>query len=492
MQSSSTNIQYTPVASFNENHFSSHSTSIPTSNALSPISVDNLEQQPTIVDLEVRNDKNAINSTLEHEQDNESPKSHHHSEAKKHSSGIFFSVWNLCNDILSAGIVAMSYYIAQSGIGLSFVLFVAFAIITSYTLCILYNLSHTTNIKSLPAMVLYCYGKPGFLFICFFMFMFNYGSVLAGMLMIGDVIPDLLADLLGVKYFFLDRWAILIYATLAFLPISFRKQIGSFAITSFVSVGIMIAISLLVVFKYFYHVVYLQHNFVPSVVPSGGLDFAHTQFYAALGGIAFIFVCHDLSFEVFENLHKPTKTRYYSVVYLTMAITVGVISLIGFAGYLLYFNKNMEEQNVVELIPRAELIGVIARVILAINIMLSVPYNMFMPRVSLREFLAVTCLPSIKTNPLHGNIFHYASTLLITLGSLIISESVTELGEVFEVVGGISASGLAYIFPPLLYIKIHYKRSWFSLHMVLNVLVLLFGISIFVMSILNVILRHIL
>lgn len=101
-------------------------------------------------------------------------------------TGLFFSVWNLINDIISPGTVSMPGVVAQSGLYMSIIWFVIFGIITIFTLCLVYELARRHLKRTLPDLAMKGFGKFGFLIACICIFFFNFGGACAQLLMFGQ------------------------------------------------------------------------------------------------------------------------------------------------------------------------------------------------------------------------------------------------------------------------------------------------------------------
>jgi sodium-coupled neutral amino acid transporter 11 len=198
-------------------------------------------------------------------------------------TGFFFSVWNLINDIISPGNVAMAQYVAQSGLLLSIGLISIFSVITAYTLCILYNLARMTNEKSLPDLCGRAFGRPGHIITCIIIFSFNFGGLCAQFLMFAEVVPGLLQHLWGADHVLISRTAILIYLTILFFPFAFMRELSSFSIISFLTVFSILCIAVII----FYETL-VKGGFDPP--PPDAFALFHTEALSALGGFSYI-VC---------------------------------------------------------------------------------------------------------------------------------------------------------------------------------------------------------
>ncbi len=132
------------------------------------------------------------------------------------------------------------------------------------------------------------------------------------------------------------------------------------------------------------------------------------------------------------------------------------------------------------LLSRHSMMGIIGRCLLTLDLALCIPYTAFMPRYSLVAVLQ-SAAPSLFKTPLRESIVHYTSTIVVVSSALGIALVVRDLGVVSEITGGISACSIAYIIPPLLFLKLS-PKPWLGFEKWINVIVLLLGIGIFTCS----------
>jgi sodium-coupled neutral amino acid transporter 11 len=405
---------------------------------------------------------------------NENPSRYIVSNVAKTS--FFFSIFNLINDVTSPSTVNLPQFFTQSGVFLSVILLCCFGGVTTYTLFLLYQLATIHKKSNYPDLVKLGFGTIGYVITCLFMFIYNFGSLLSSFLMFGGIVPELIAYALEGKYFFTNRTMILIYITLLLLPVVFKKELGEFAFFSFLCISSVIGISILL---FILAVEGTQYEPPPEDI----FKFANSRAFSALGGLSFIFMCHDLSFNVFMGLKTPTPIRYFAVLLSSMLLVIMICTTMGLSGYLLFFRLNLKDGNVLNLLPRSTAIGIIARLLLTLDLALSIPYQTFMPRAAITS-LFMAAVPSIFTNEIRRNIFHYCVTLFIILISLTISIFVTDVGIVTDITGAISATSLAYVVPGLLALKL---GGVSTLNKICSLVVSLIGAGIFVCSISSII-----
>ncbi len=187
---------------------------------------------------------------------------------------------------------------------------------------------------------------------------------------------------------------------------------------------------------------------------------------------------------MFTVLKRPSKAKYYSIVVICIALTGVTVSTLGIGGYLLFYNLNLNDANVVMLLPWGDHVAILARVFLAAAVSMSVPYSVFMPRQALC-FIVMQVFPQHISSQKRENLLHAAVTVVVLLSALAIALSVNDLGVVFELTGGVSACSLAYILPPLLVLFLEPGR--FTPNKICSALVLVLGICIFISSIGSVI-----
>lgn len=73
--------------------------------------------------------------------------------------------------------------------------------------------------------------------------------------------------------------------------------------------------------------------------------------------------------------------------------------------------------------------------------------------------------------------FHLIATTFVLMLALMCAELIQNLGATYEIVGGVSSIGLAFIIPPLLYLRLEKGHIIKSPKKLLNLVVLIFGIS---------------
>lgn len=394
------------------------------------------------------------------------------------------AVWNLFADVLGPGAVAIPFYIAQSGMAAGILIVLVMALITSVTLDDIFTLHVKTGKKNYPDVARTILGQPGYFIVCFAIFCFNFGGLCGQLMLFGSVLPDIMIDIFGMHPLFTKTYLLLL-GCIIFLPISNIKDLAKFSFVSFVCVSCIFVISGLI----FFRVVFKASGDYDN--PGQGADsddkspfaFAHYSLFSALGGLAYIFVCHDLSFNVILSLKQQTSSRYRKVIGATMIGTVATCLIIGVSGYLLFFQQ--VDANILQNFPQKDIVATVGRCFLAVGVTFAVPFSCFMPRVSI---IAVISAGGERAKKWANSTLGYFLQTCIVLGSAVfIAIIVNDLGAVFELVGGVSACTLAYILPPILIVRSFGFYSLSKSKRMLCIIVFAIGLVIMFGTVLDVI-----
>jgi sodium-coupled neutral amino acid transporter 11 len=119
------------------------------------------------------------------------------------------------------------------------------------------------------------------------------------------------------------------------------------------------------------------------------------------------------------------------------------------AGFLAFGSKT--QGNVLNNFPSDNIMVNIARLCFGLNMLTTLPLEAFV----CREVMVNYWFPG---EPFNMNLHLILSTSLV-VSSMVLSLVTCDLGAVFELIGATSACALAYILPPLCYIKLS-TRSW--------------------------------
>jgi len=172
--------------------------------------------------------------------------------------------------------------------------------------------------------------------------------------------------------------------------------------------------------------------------------------FQAIGVISFAFVCHHNSLLIYGSLKQPTMDRFARVTHFSTSVSMLACLGMALAGYLNF--GSMTQGNVLNNFPTDNIVVNVARLCFGLNMLTTLPLECFV----CREVMTLYYFPHEAFNPNRHLIF---STALV-VSAMTISLVTCDIGIVFELVGATSACALAYILPPLCYLKLSKKRSW--------------------------------
>ncbi|KAF2740578.1 hypothetical protein EJ04DRAFT_507621 [Polyplosphaeria fusca] len=372
-----------------------------------------------------------------------------HLESARPRSGMKSAFMNMANSIIGAGIIGQPYAFRNAGLITGTVLLVGLTITVDWTIRLIVINSKLSGANSFQATVEHCFGKSGLVAISLAQWVFAFGGMIAFCIIVGDTIPKVLAalfpslDEMPFLWLLTNRRAIIILLILGVsYPLSLYRDIAKLAKASGLA---LVSMAIIIV------TVITQSFRVPPESRGqlrGGI-IIHSGLFEAIGVISFAFVCHHNSLLIYGSLRKPTIDRFARVTHFSTGISLTACLIMALAGYLTFGNKT--QGNVLNNFPNDNLMVNIARLCFGLNMLTTLPLEAFV----CREVMNNYWFPDEHFNPNRHLMF---STALV-VSAMSLSLLTCDLGIVFELFGATSACALAYILPPLCYIKLS-KRSY--------------------------------
>ncbi|KAK0514284.1 hypothetical protein JMJ35_002901 [Cladonia borealis] len=413
-----------------------------------------------------------------------------HLESARPKSGMSSAFMNMANSIIGAGIIGQPYAFRQAGLTMGILLLVVLTVTVDWTI--------RQGSFSIPAIVVLCQLFPGndgtlfrevrarrdicmdplmpnlhllTIFIQVAQFAFAFGGMLAFCIILGDTIPNVVAamfpSLPGTPFLWLltNRRAVIVICVLGFsYPLSLYRDIAKLAKASTLALLSMIVILFTIV---------TQGARIPEDLRGSlkGSLFFRDGFVQAVGVIAFAFVCHHNSLLIYGSLKRPTMDRFARVTHYSTFASMLACMMMALAGFLTFGDKT--QGNILNNFPPDNLMVNIARFLFGFNMLTTLPLECFVARETILHYW----FPGEPFNP-H---LHLIFTTSLVVTAMALSLMTCDLGAVFELIGATSACALAFILPPLCFIKLS-TRSWKTIPAVLCVA---FGITVFGISLLQ-------
>ncbi|KAH8677388.1 transmembrane amino acid transporter protein-domain-containing protein [Xylariales sp. PMI_506] len=371
-------------------------------------------------------------------------------ERARPKSGLRSAFMNMANSIIGAGIIGQPYAFRQAGLLTGVVLLVGLTVVVDWTIRLIVVNSKLSGSNSFQGTVEHCFGKTGLIAISVAQWAFAFGGMVAFGVIVGDSIPHVLqavwpglSDIPGLGLLADRRVVIVVFILGISYPLTLYRDIAKLAKASTLALISMLVILVTVVVQGALVPQEDRGSFsTPLLTLNGGV-------FQAIGVISFAFVCHHNSLLIYGSLETPTIDRFARVTHYSAGISMAACLLMALAGFLTFGDKTLG--NVLNNFPGDNSMVNIARLCFGLNMLTTLPLEAFV----CREVMLNYYFPG---EPFNMNLHLIFSSSLV-VAAMTISLLTCDLGVVFELVGATSACALAYILPPLCYIKLS-TRSW--------------------------------
>ncbi|KAK3293451.1 uncharacterized protein B0H64DRAFT_345970 [Chaetomium fimeti] len=396
-------------------------------------------------------------------------------ERARPKSSLPSAFMNMANSIIGAGIIGQPYAFRQAGLLAGTVLLVVLTVVVDWTIRLIVVNSKLSGASSFQGTVEKCFGRTGLVAISVAQWAFAFGGMVAFGVIVGDSIPSVLRAVwpglreMPVLGLLADRRVVIVVFTVGIsYPLALYRDIAKLAKASTLAVVSMAVIVVTVV---------VQGAMVPAEERGSLKDWrmlvVNDGIFQAIGVISFAFVCHHNSLLIYGSLEKPTIDRFARVTHISTGVSMVACLLMALSGFLTFGDKTMG--NVLNNFPADNTMVNIARLCFGLNMLTTLPLEAFV----CREVMFNYYFPG---EPFNMNLHLIFSSSLV-FSAMVLSLLTCDLGTVFDLVGGTSAAAMAYILPPLCYIKLT-TRSWKTY---VAWAVAAFGCTVMVMSMLQAI-----
>ncbi|QIW97458.1 hypothetical protein AMS68_002976 [Peltaster fructicola] len=371
-------------------------------------------------------------------------------ESARPKSGLSSAFMNMANSIIGAGIIGQPYAFRQAGLLTGIVLLILLTIIVDWTIRLIVTNSKLSGANSFQATMQHCFGRTGLVAISIAQWAFAFGGMIAFCIIIGDSIPHVLTAIFPslpdtpVLWLLADRRAIIILFVLGVsFPLSLYRDIALLAKASTLALISMIVIIIAVVTQGPLAPADRRGKLSGSILINDGV-------FQAIGVISFAFVCHHNSLLIYGSLKKPTMDRFAQVTHYSTGISMVACLTMALGGYISFGDQT--KGNVLNNFPSDNVVVNIARLCFGLNMLTTLPLECFVCREVMTEYY----FPGEPYQPNRHLIF----TTSLVLSAMSLALLTCDLGIVFELVGATSACALAYILPPLCFLKLTKRKTW--------------------------------
>ncbi|KAH9908110.1 aspartic peptidase domain-containing protein [Xylariomycetidae sp. FL2044] len=371
-------------------------------------------------------------------------------ERARPKSGMRAAFMNMANSIIGAGIIGQPYAFRDAGLLAGVVLLVGLTVIVDWTIRLIVINSKLSGAGSFQGTVEHCFGRAGLVAISLAQWAFAFGGMVAFGVIVGDSIPPVLRAIwpglsaypvLGVLA---DRRAVIVIFVMGVsYPLTLYRDISKLAKASTLALISMVIIVTTVV---------VQGVLTPSEDRgsfSTPLLTVNEGIFQAIGVISFAFVCQHNSLLIYGSLRTPTLDNFAKVTHYSTGVSMLACLVMALAGFLAFGDRTLG--NVLNNFPADNAMVTVARLCFGLNMLTTLPLEAFVCREVMLEYY-------FPGRPFDLRL-HLAFSTGLVASAVALSLVTCDLGVVFELVGATSACALAYILPPLCYLRLS-SRSW--------------------------------
>eukprot|EP00736_Rhodelphis_marinus_P010843 Rmarinus@m.9858 len=402
------------------------------------------------------------------------------------------AAFNMANAITGAGMLALPYAIAQSGLPLGIVALVVIAAATDWTLRDLVSLALRCNAHTYERLAEIAFGEVGYLILTISQFVYAWGASIAYLIVMADSLPPALYRWTGVEVLHSREFVLVLMGVVVVLPLSMLKNLHSIARASVISMAAVVFVVVAVVYRYT-----TMHGVAPEETDYEKYLSVHASFFPCVGVFTFSYLCQHQSILVARSLPFVTPNQWGIVSSSAIYTSTICYLAMGVAAYFTFLHDI--KPDLFESYEESDDLINACRVLFAASLILSYPLQLVVARHSVESMYFRYRTPkrvrSVSdefegmkdisgTPPMTTTIFeHITMTVLLWASTLLISWCVTNLSEMLDISGGLSGAVVGFIMPAAIHFRLASPRFFpFNSDNVTAVLVMILGIVTLVSS----------
>ncbi|RYP63592.1 hypothetical protein DL771_009200 [Monosporascus sp. 5C6A] len=367
-------------------------------------------------------------------------------------SGLRPAFMNMANSIIGAGIIGQPYAFKEAGLLAGIALLLALTVVVDWTIRLIVVNSKLSGASSFQGTVQHCFGRPGLVAISVAQWAFAFGGMVAFAVIVGDSIPYVFRAIwpelrdVPVLGLLADRRAVIvIFVVGVSYPLTLYRDIAKLAKASTLALISMVVILVTVMVQSILAPPEARGSFsTPLLTVNSGI-------FQAVGVISFAFVCHHNSLLIYGSLKTPTLDRFATVTHYSVGVSTLACLAMALAGFLAFGDRT--RGNVLNNFPADNTMVTLARLCFGLNMLTTLPLEAFVCReVVLNYFLPPDAPFNLR--------LHVALSTAHVAAALAVSLLTCDVGAVFDLVGATSACALAYVLPPLCFLRLSSRRDW--------------------------------
>lgn len=414
------------------------------------------------------------------------------------NSNLNMAFMNMTNSILGAGIIGQPFAFRNSGLVGGIVVMFLLAWLIDWTLRLIVINANMSRTRSYQDTVNYCFGKYGKILLLVSISSFAYGGCMAFCVIIGDTIPHVLKAFIPrsvtgpdsiIGWLFHRNAIIVIFTTCISYPLSLNKDISKLAKASgFALLGMLIIVVLTVA----------RSPFIDPSLKSGlsGSEWlVNHNLFQGISVISFALVCHHNIIFIYNSMKNASIEKFSKLTHIVVSVSTVCCLIMGINGFLTFGDTT--KGNILNNFKGDDNWINVARFCFGLNMLTTFPLEIFVVRDVLKEIVVASKEGSEDGSTAHlelTNKQHFFITSFLVFTSMSVSLFTCNLGIILELIGATSASLMAYIIPPLCYLKLTWdnvdyknakpdeKRQFILYKAIPSISCILFGVSVMFIS----------
>jgi amino acid permease len=385
------------------------------------------------------------------------------------------SVFTLLSTIIGGGVLSIPFTLAGCGVALGLFLIIFMAMCSAYSANLLVWSAHRSGAESYQDVALRTYGRKCSTFVSVLVLLLVLMASIGYVVLMGDLSTRLFPPLLDCKCTKGDtngdvqfcqeknRWLYMMMSVAIIFPVTLVKKISALRATSIISVLSIIFLAGTLAFESINDNV--DHSYKNQILVEVDPCIAK-HFHDRLKCIKWIeidfnnllsipilacsYMCHFNVLPMHKELKRATRKRMGSVIFWTMGFSCTLYIVVALAGYLDFLSVLLTPLggNVLNLYLQSDVVVDVGRAGLLGTIIMSFPLLTHPARDLFNELiLSKTCWSKESVCR------HVSVTCLIVLVALAVACVTPDIVVVWSVLGSTVAILIAYVFPPLMYMK---------------------------------------
>uniref|UniRef100_A0A1I7ZLP7 Aa_trans domain-containing protein n=1 Tax=Steinernema glaseri TaxID=37863 RepID=A0A1I7ZLP7_9BILA len=356
-------------------------------------------------------------------------------------------IFNLTNCIVGVSVLAMPFCYQQCGILLATVLIGTCAYITKITCHALYKGAHVSRRKSYEALAMHTFGHHGRKVTEIAILLYLMSSIMAFLVVIGDIGPDVVADYLQLQAP-TQRLRILVMIVVVLcvvVPLSLLRNLDSLSVVS----------SVTVVF-YFCFVAKMLLNCLPRIFDerwTQDIVWWRTEgVLTSLPIIAMALSCQMQIFCVADCIPKAAPWKIDYVVGGAVNLCSMMYAAVGTFGYIAYSHHPKLHGDILLYLPSSFLTQLM-KVAFMLSVAVSVPLMLFPTRNALHNLLVESGVREFASTSIPRMSFYLYTFGILTV-NLILAILIPNVEFVLGLTGSLIGSLVTIVLPALMFMRV--------------------------------------